>query len=87
MSMQEWTIKFSISGEMHYMTIPAESATDAKAIFREWMWGVSGQHQDDPTPNSVWRVLEGRKPGDELVFRNDWVAAWEVIGKRFIITD
>lgn len=84
--MRDWVIKFSVASEIYYMTIPAESATDAKAIFREWMWGVSGESKDDPTPEKLWRVLEGKKPGDEFVFRNDWVAAWEVISKRFIVT-
>lgn len=84
--MQEWTVKFKVTDETYYMTIPAEGISDAKAIFKEWMWGVSGQSKDDPTPDKVWRVLEGRKRGDEIVFRNDWVAAWEVISKRFIVT-
>jgi hypothetical protein len=83
--MVDWTIKFTIANEMHYMMIPAETSEDARAIFVEWMWGESGQCDWDSSVGKVWRALEGRGAGQETCFRNDWVAAWEVLPRRFII--
>lgn len=86
MTMGEWTVKFKVSDENFYMTIPAENAKQAQLIFTKWLFTDAGRRQGDDRVGSPWRALEGKTPGDEVVFRNDWVASYEVVQKRFYIT-
>lgn len=81
----EFTIKFSINAEVHFMTIHAGDSTEAEAIFTEWLFCEAGQLETDHSEGKVWRKIHTGK-GQETNFRNDWVASYEVMSKFFMIT-